>query len=114
MNKARLVVRRDAMEMRSMELRVFVNQPKASARTACDDNPHFAGAFHFFGMGMEMEAVERPGESSFDIEIDVSESLREVAADTDELTLTLVPVAADGKPVRSCEVKARGLELILD
>lgn len=47
----RLVVKANRMQARSSELRVFVDQPRASARTRTIGNPAFAGAIGFFGHG---------------------------------------------------------------
>jgi hypothetical protein len=52
---ARLVVRSERMQEQAVEVRVFLNQPRASARTKTIGNPAFAGAFGFIGHGSEAE-----------------------------------------------------------
>ncbi len=49
--RARLVVRSTRMQEEAVEVRVFVNQPKATARTKTIGNPAYAGAFGFIGHG---------------------------------------------------------------
>jgi len=51
LHAARLVAKTSRMQERALEVRVFVNQPNATGRTATTGNPAFAGAFGFIGMG---------------------------------------------------------------
>jgi tyrosinase len=55
---ARLVVKSDRMQVQALEVRVFVNQPKATARTKTIGNPAYAGAFGFIGHGGTEHDVE--------------------------------------------------------
>jgi len=52
---ARLVVKSTRMQEQATEVRVFVNQPRATARTKTIGNPAFAGAFGFIGHGRDQE-----------------------------------------------------------
>ena len=53
LGRARLVVRATRMQDRAIEIRVFVNQPRATGRTKTIGNPAFAGAVGFVGHGDE-------------------------------------------------------------
>jgi hypothetical protein len=46
------------MQVQALEVRVFVNQPKATARTKTIGNPAYAGAFGFIGHGGTEHDVE--------------------------------------------------------
>lgn len=50
---AKLVVRSMQMQEKATEVRVFVNQPRATSRTKTIGNPAFAGAVGFIGMGVD-------------------------------------------------------------
>jgi hypothetical protein len=50
---ARLIAKSERMQEKATEMRVFVNQPRATARTKTIGNPAFAGAFGFIGHGTE-------------------------------------------------------------
>lgn len=49
LQSARLVVKADRMQTQSMEIRAFLNQPRATARTKTIGNPAFVGAVGFLG-----------------------------------------------------------------
>jgi hypothetical protein len=49
MRSARLVLKTRRMQPRPLEVRVFLNQPRATARTKTMGNPAFVGAFGFMG-----------------------------------------------------------------
>lgn len=49
--RARLFARARRMQEQAVEIRVFVNEPEATARTRTVGNAAFAGAFGFIGMG---------------------------------------------------------------
>jgi len=49
--RARLVVKSTRMQEQAIEVRVFVNQPKANVRTKTIGNPAYAGAVGFMGHG---------------------------------------------------------------
>ena len=55
---ARLVLKSDHMQTQALEVRVFVNQPKATARTKTIGNPAYAGALGFMGHGGTEHDVE--------------------------------------------------------
>ena len=57
---ATLVLRSERMQERATEVRVFVNQPRATARTKTIGNPAFAGAVGFIGMGSADDATHCP------------------------------------------------------
>ncbi len=119
---AKLVLRSSRMQETSMELRVFVNQPEANARTRIHDNPHYAGSFGIFGMGRmrthdrgrgsEMPAAPmRMQGENFDIQLDITAALRPELGRKSAPTLTLVPVGLDGRPVAARAFNFDGLEL---
>lgn len=152
---ARLVLRSDRMQERAIEVRAFLNQPRATARTKTIGNPSFAGAVGFIGHGTEAEtgslhcaecalvgntrehghhgaaagatshASHDHGDNHdhgggtvsnerFDVELDLSANLREVAADDDEVSLKLVAVDADGNEVSAEEFRVDEIELAID
>jgi hypothetical protein len=49
--RARLVVKSTRMQEQAIDVRVFLNQPKATARTKTIGNPAYAGGFGFMGHG---------------------------------------------------------------
>ena len=115
---AKLIMNSSKMAARSMDLRVFVNDPHVNSGTSTCDNPAFAGSFGVFGMEMREEMSDKPmrvtsGNQKFDLEIDISDGLEHIDADRDELSLNLVPVGPDGKAVPLEHVPADGFELLL-
>lgn len=118
MRTARLLLRSERMQARSMELRVFVNQPRVSARTKTIDNPHFAGSFGLFGMGEEGEEqglMVQDRDERFDLELDITHAMRAAGEDgEEEVTLFLLSVDADGKSLPAEQVDVTGLEILLE
>lgn len=119
---AKLVLRSSRMQETSMELRVFVNQPDAGARTRIQNNPHYAGSFGIFGMGAmrtptkrraaEVGMASMPARSeNFDLEVDITAALRTGLERKAEPTVSLVPVGVDGKAVPARQFAFDGLEL---
>jgi hypothetical protein len=112
-SEARLVLNSSKMPARSMELRVFVNEPEASEKTPTDGNPRFAGSFPLFGMGKEKLKMAQSHAQRFDTEIDVSAALQRLDDKDQQLEMTLVPVDLNGKSLASKHVNAEGFELLL-
>lgn len=147
---ARLVFKTDKMQPIPVEIRAFVNQPRANARTKTIGNPAFAGAIGFIGHAGEVapeeidaehcEECARLGhtlehdhhghhahvhpmhdgghehdveERRFDVELDVTETLRDLEEDAEEFTLKLVAVDANGDEVKD-EVLLDEIELVAD
>lgn len=152
MRSARLVFKTNKMQPRPLEVRVFVDQPRATARTKTIGNPSFAGAFGFMGhedgmTGIDVDAVhclecarlghtrdharhvehahvhpaEHEGhehgapkieaEERFDLELDVTEALRNVEAETEEIPIKLVAVDGSGDQVDAEDVLLEDVEL---
>lgn len=98
----------------SFEVRVFLNQPNADANTPTEGNDHYADSLFFFGHGecpgelghceprrgrIDQFDVRRPSHvTPFTAYIDVTEPIRKLA-DSDEVTVKLVAVDANGNPV---------------
>lgn len=112
----RLVMRSERMQPRSMEIRVFINQPKATERTKTIGNPHYAGAIGVFGMGMDVDPDLKmvPREENFDLQVDITETLRRIGEQAEELNLKLVAVDANGEPVAAEQLHIEGFELLAD
>lgn len=78
MRDARLVLRAAHMPVESVEFRVFVDDEGANADTPVEDNPAFAGSIAMFGMGdMKMEHGSGAEDARFDIELNLTDVLRE-------------------------------------
>ena len=114
---ANLILKSDRMPARSMEIRVFINQPRASAKTATRGNPHFAGSLGMFGMtaGDEepVQMKRRPNER-FDLELDISRTLVEQLASEEEVSMKLVPVGLDGQAVSPDKANLEGIDILVD
>lgn len=138
---SRLVVKSDRMQQKAIEVRVFVNQPKANSRTKTIGNPAYAGAFGFIGHGVPREvevarcaecaAVGHTGEHGqhhehhhhgppapsgderFDVEFDLSHALRKLEGH-DDLTLKLVAVDIDGNEVAPDDFLVDEIEMVVD
>ena len=132
-SKARLVVMSDRMQEQATEVRVFVDQPKATARTKTIGNPAYAGAFGFIGHGgtaHDVEAAQCPecaalghdhdmtmthqGGEHFDIEFDLSAALRAVDPGSDQVALKLIAVDIDGNEIAADKVLINEIELRVD
>ena len=111
------------MPMRPIELRFFAGQPGEggfNADTPTEGNPSFLGSLGLFGMALRgekmPEGVGRPGEK-FDVQVDVTQSLRRIMRRKKQLLLTVVPVTPDGKAIQRAQLtrlwKPENLELVL-
>lgn len=114
---AKLVLKSNRMPLRSMEIRVFINEPHPSAETATRGNPHFAGSLGMFGMtaGDEapMQMKRRPNER-FDLELDISRTLAEQGTSGEEVSMKLVPVGLDGQAVSPDKANLEGIDILVD
>ena len=114
---ANLVLKSNRMPARSMEIRVFINQPRASAKTATRGNPHFAGSLGMFGMtaGDEepVQMKRRPNER-FDLALNISRTLVEQHASGEEVSIKLVPVGIDGQAVPPDKANLEGIDILVD
>ena len=114
---ARLIFKSDRMPAQSIEIRVFINEPRPSAETPTRGNPRFAGSLGMFGMtaGDEpaMRRKRRPNER-FDLELDISRALVEQGAHGEEVSMKLVPVGVDGQAVSPDTVNLDGIEILVD
>jgi tyrosinase len=116
LNAVRLVLHSQRMQARSMDIRVFVNQPRATERSKTIDNPRFAGAFGIFGMSAngapDLHMVAR--EQNFDLELDITQAIRQMGAEDKELNLKLVAVDANGEAVPAEQIDVERVELLVD
>ncbi len=115
---AKLIMNSSKMSSRTMDLRVFVNDSRADSCTKTLDNPAFGGSFGVFGMEVGEEMSDKAmrvssGGQKFDLEIDISDCLEHIDADSDELFLNLVPVGPDGQVVPIKHIPADSFELLL-
>ena len=102
----------------SFEIRVFLNQPTATAATPIEDNPHYAGSIFVFGHGEcggDAGHCEPPTEErgAFDLRppnhltpmelsLDASEAVHKLAktgAVSSDISVTLVAVDPKGKQI---------------
>ncbi|MDX1616302.1 MAG: tyrosinase family protein [Candidatus Promineifilaceae bacterium] len=113
---ATLRFRSQKMQRGSSEVRAFINQPRASAETKTVGNPHFAGSVGFFGMERDPEQKLEmvAGEDNFDLELDVTATLRRFAEQKEALSLRLVAVGPDGSQVAAEDIDLEEIELLLD
>lgn len=114
---ASLVFRSRKMPLRSMEIRVFINDPDSSAETATQGNPHFAGSIGLFGLSpsddKKMQMKRRPNER-FDLEMDISKALIEHGSSGEEVSIKLVPVGLDGKAIAPENASIEGIDVLMD
>lgn len=117
----RVVLKSHHIQPAPVEIRAFVNQPDASARTQTIGNPAFAGTAAFFGHGSpdphgkqpkSEPAAEHGGhpgaprppsqpgiQERFDLELDITKTLNARSPEATEASLKLVAVDAAGKEV---------------
>ena len=118
----RVVLKAHHMQPEPVEIRAFLDQPDASARTQTIGNPSFAGAVAFFGHGSADPHGEKPpaatghdahaghGETPrpapqrgvkerFDLELNITAALRARNAEGGTVALKLVAVDGDGNEV---------------
>lgn len=116
LSRARLALRSEKMPVRSAEIRAFINQPRATERSKTIGNQRFAGSVGLFGMGPEedpdLRMVQR--QQTFDVTLDVTDTLKEMSADAESLTLLLLAVDADGELLSSEEVEVDEIELLAE
>jgi hypothetical protein len=97
---------------RSAVVRVFVNDPKADARTKVED-PHYVGYFTVVassGLMTAHAARHRPHHAVFD----VTDKVGSVIKDPKDLTVTLVPVAAKDEKPESIDLTFRNVYLTVE
>lgn len=113
---ARLVIHSERMQEQSMEILVFVNQPEATEKSKIIENPNFAGSFGVFGMGGEkakgLKMVDH--QQSFDLELDITETLKKISNEDEQINLKLVAVDINGNPVQSDQIDIKGIELLIE
>ena len=116
-DSVRVVLKSHHMQPEPVEIRAFVNQPDANARTQTLGNPAFAGAAAFFGHGVpdphgQMAPAEHGGHGDvprpplqpgvkerFDLELNITRALRAQKADAPGVSLKLVAVDVAGNEV---------------
>jgi hypothetical protein len=121
-DSVRVVIRSHHMQPEPVEIRAFVNQPDANAKTPMADNPGFAGTVAFFGhghpdphgrkpsapdgghgdhVGMARPAPQPGVRERFDLEVDITRALNDQAGDSENAALKLVAVDASGREVEA-------------
>jgi hypothetical protein len=143
LRSARLVVRTSKMQAQSVEVRAFVDHPRASDRTKTHGNPAFAGTIGLFGHAardMPMPAAgsdadqcaecarlghthehaahvttmsDTPAER-FDLELDITTALLRADHDSEDVPLKLVAVDQDGNPVKEADLALDSITLEFD
>ena len=120
-DSARVVLKSHHMQPEPVEIRAFVNQPEANARTRTVGNPAFAGTTAFFGHGSpdphghrvsaesagghgDHGEISRPAaqpgiQERFDLEMDITSALNRQSAGSADVSLKLVAVDASGHEV---------------
>ena len=120
-DSVRVVLKSHHMQPEPVEIRAFINQPDANARTRTIGNPAFAGITAFFGHGSPdphgakspaatagehggHEDVPRPPvqpgvQERFDLEMDITAALNRQSPDAADMTLKLVALDAAGNEV---------------
>jgi hypothetical protein len=116
-DSVRVVLKSHHMQPEPIEIRAFVNQPDANARTRTIGNPAFAGATAFFGHGspdphghkpasehgghvdMPRPAPQPGVKERFDLELNITKTLNAQKADAAEVSLKLVAVDVAGNEV---------------
>ena len=92
----------------SFEVRVFLDEPSANARTETDGNPHYLGSQYFYGAGSSraprgsQESAARDKQlAATDIRLNVTSGLRRFlsTAKNASAPVTLVAVDDDGKEI---------------
>ncbi|MBW4632352.1 MAG: hypothetical protein KME30_10760 [Iphinoe sp. HA4291-MV1] len=114
----------------SFEIRVFLNQPDADVNTPLEGNDHFAGSLFVYGQGEYVnETGERisaretraqefdlsPGASNttaFKLYLDITDSLRKMAAKNLEIIVNLVAVDFKGNQIIKPEFDFGSISLI--
>lgn len=116
LTSVRLVLRSERMQARSMDLRVFVNQPRATERSKTVGNPRFAGSFGLFGMGRDHASDLKmiPRQENFDLELNITETIRQMSEKNKELSLKLVAVDVNGDAVAADQIDIDEGKLLVD
>jgi len=105
----------------SFEVRIFLDEPNADARTPTDRNVHYLGSQYFYGTGSSRapagsrEAAAREKQlAPTDIRLNVTERLRAflAAAKSTTAPVTLVAVDNDGNEIREPGLRFEGLSIV--
>jgi hypothetical protein len=105
----------------SFELRIFLDQPGAGAKTPTAGNPRYIGSQFFYGLGAEAErnAPEDKlrGAGQFaptQIRLNVTSELRRFLAQANRRTVTVTPVAVDlqGNEIRDPGLRFEAVSLV--
>jgi hypothetical protein len=117
-DSVRIVLKSHHMQPEPVEIRAFVNEPDVKARTQTLGNPAFGGATAFFGHGSPdphgqspasavagaHDAMPRPPpqpgvKERFDLELNITQTLKAQKDDATYVSLKLVAVDAAGNEV---------------
>jgi tyrosinase len=105
----------------SFEVRAFLDDPHANAKTPTEGNPHYLGTQSFYGLGPQAEAfapgARERGEGQFApmvIRLNVTDRLRAFVARADkkDVPVTLVAVDGDGNEIADPGLNFEGLSLV--
>jgi hypothetical protein len=132
----RVVLKAHHMQPELVEIRAFINQPDANARTRTIGNPSFAGATAFFGHGspdphgtkpapapgghgghgghgdLQRPALQPGVKERFDLELNITRALQELKTESSDVTLKLVAVDGDGNEVAANKMLLE--EIVMD
>ena len=134
-DSVRVVLKSHHMQPEPVEIRAFVNQPDANARTQTIGNPAFAGATAFFGHGSPDPHGQKPASAPaaghgghgdvprpapqpgvkerFDLELNITQTLNAQKGEDAAVSLKLVAVDAAGNevPAEKLILEEIGIEL---
>ena len=107
---------------RSFEVRIFLDEPNAGARTPTDANPRYLGSQYFYGTGSSRAPRASPAAAHrdkqlepSDIRLNVTSSLRTflaASAKTNSAPVTLVAVDRDGQEIADPGLRFERLSLV--
>lgn len=105
----------------SFEVRIFLGEPNASAKTPVTGNPHYIGSHYFYGLGAAAAANapedRRRGTGQFapaQIRVNVTEELRAYVARSADanVPVTLVAVDQSGREIAEPSLSFESLSLV--
>lgn len=142
MTSARLLIKSRQMQPAPLEIRAFIDQPRATAASKMIGNASFAGTVGFVGhaaaadrpdddpiqcpqcasLGHTMEHMHHETAASaarsegerFDVELDVTNALRKVDKESDQIALKLVAISINGDQIPAEDVPLDEIEFVVE
>lgn len=142
MTSARVVIKTQQMQLQPVEIRAFIDQPRATAASKTIGNASFAGTIGFVGLagvagrpyddpihcpqcaslGHTMEhthheeapAASRSEGERFDVELDITDAVRKVDKDSDQIALKLVAMRINGDLIPAEDVLLDDIEFVVE